>query len=190
MSTSKKPSLQNIIKTAMILALFAGSYILLLRIQTNWDYEINPFPTSSSSYSGSKVRAPLEEPPDFSTKYIFGDTPLPVYGIDKKTSLHDGVESYVKLGRLSIVKEERGKRFAALLISAALKWAKENAEEIQKGVKEEVPKWKGLVCVHSQEKAIRVWARNGFVLDEGMGTWFEGGIKHVAMFKRLTLEQK
>lgn len=118
---------------------------------------------------------------------LFNDMPLPVYAADRKTSLHDGVESYVKLGRLCVVKEERGKRFADLLINAALDWAKGNPGEIGKGVAGEVPEWKGLVCVHAQEKAVGVWERHGFVVDEGMGSWFEAGIRHIGMFRRLEL---
>jgi len=59
-----------------------------------------------------------------------------MYAVDRKTSLHDGVESYVKLGRLCVIKEERGKSLADLLINAALDWAKENAAELENGAGE------------------------------------------------------
>lgn len=52
------------------------------------------------------------------------NVPLPVYVVERKTGLHDGAESYIKLGRLCVVKEERGKRFADSLINAALDWAR------------------------------------------------------------------
>jgi hypothetical protein len=89
---------------------------------------------------------------------MFFNMPLPEYTADRKTSLHDGIENYFKLGRLCVIKEERGKRFADLLINSMLDWAKENAGEIEKGVRGKVPEWKGLVCVHAQEKAVDVWA--------------------------------
>jgi predicted GNAT family N-acyltransferase len=113
--------------------------------------------------------------------------PLPEHAVDRKTSLHDGVESYIRLGRLCVIKEELGKRYADLLINAALAWARENAEEFGKWVGEDVPEWKG---VHAQEKAVGVWERHGFVLDGGMGHWFEGEIRHVRMFRRIVLEGK
>ena len=144
-----------------------------------------PFPHHPHPAQGARFEAPCEEPDRFSTELLFKDIPLPEYAVDRKTSLHDGIESYVKLGRLCVIKEERGKSFADLLIKAALEWAQANAGEIGKKVGDEVPKWKGLVCVHSQEKAVGVWERHGFVVDEGMGNWFEGGIPHVGMFRRL-----
>jgi GNAT superfamily N-acetyltransferase len=88
------------------------------------------------------------------------------------------------------IKEEREKRYAGLLINAALAWARESAEEFGKWVGEDVPEWKGLVCVHAQEKAVGVWERHGFVFDAGMGHWFEGGIRYVGMFRRIVLEGK
>lgn len=48
--------------------------------------------------------------------------------------------------------------------------------------------WRGLVCVHAQEGAIKTRKRNGFVVDEEMGRWFEAGLPHVVMFCRLELE--
>ncbi|KAB8298071.1 hypothetical protein EYC80_001837 [Monilinia laxa] len=39
--------------------------------------------------------------------------------------------------------------------------------------KKRVPEWRGLVCLHAREKAVETWGRNGFLVDEGMGTWWE-----------------
>jgi predicted GNAT family N-acyltransferase len=149
-----------------------------------------PSPHHPHPAPGAKFEAPNEEPPGFGTMMLFKHMPLPEYAIDRKTSLHDGSESYVKLGRLCVVQEERGKRLADLLINAALDWAKENVQEIGKGVGDKVPRWMGLVCVHAQEKAVGVWERHGFVIDEAMGSWFEGGIRHLGMFRRLELEEE
>jgi predicted GNAT family N-acyltransferase len=148
-----------------------------------------PYPHHPHPAEGARFEAPDEEPEGFSQIMLF-NMPLPEYDVDRKTSLHDGVESYIKLGRLCVVKEERGKRFADLLINAALDWAKANASELGKGVGSGVPEWRGLVCVHAQENAVGVWDRHGFVTDQGMGCWFEGGIRHVGMFRRLVLEGK
>lgn len=106
--------------------------------------------------------------------------------MDRKTDLHDGVEPFVKLGRLCLVKEYRGNRLADLLIQEALRWArKEENREVVGG--KDGKEWKGLVCVHARIEAMKTWARNGFVLDEGLGTWFEAGIPHVGMICRLEL---
>jgi predicted GNAT family N-acyltransferase len=148
-----------------------------------------PYPHHPHPAEGVRFEAPDEEPEGFSQIMLF-NMPLPEYDVDRKTSLHDGVESYIKLGRLCVLKEERGKRFADLLINAALDWAKANASELGKGVGSGVPEWRGLVCVHAQENAVGVWDRHGFVTDQGMGFWFEGGIRHVGMFRRLVLEGK
>lgn len=132
---------------------------------------------------GQKFEVPDQEPPGWSTEMVF-NMPLPEWAVDRRTDLHDGIESYIKLGRLCVVKEERGKGLADSLIRAALEWAKEN-RELAKG---EAVEWKGLVCVHAQVAAVRVWERAGFVVDEGMGQWFEAGIRHFGMFKRIDLE--
>ena len=47
--------------------------------------------------------------------------------------------------------------------------------------------WKGLVLVHAQKEIERFWAGLGFVRDEGMGVWWEEGIEHVGMWRRVDL---
>jgi len=51
----------------------------------------------------------------------------------------------------------------------------------------EIPVWKGLMCVHAQAQVAKAWAKWGFQLDEGMGTWIEEGVNHVGMFQRLDI---
>lgn len=58
--------------------------------------------------------------------------PLPMHAVERKTSLHDGAESYIKLGQIYEVKEEGGKSFAEFLINAALDWARGNARKLGK----------------------------------------------------------
>lgn len=70
-----------------------------------------------------------------------------------------------------MVKEFRGKKLADQLVQRALKWAAENPISVQG-----IPKWAGLVCIHAHEKAVSMWQRNGFVVDEGMGAWGLGGL--------------
>lgn len=89
---------------------------------------------------------------------------------------------------------------ARILASAALTWAKENPtffnpsiaetgmEQMGAKTLDEVPVWKGLICVHAQEQVEGAWAKWGFKIDEGMGAWEEEGIKHVGMFQRLDIE--
>ena len=47
--------------------------------------------------------------------------------------------------------------------------------------------WKGLVLVHAQKEIERFWVALGFVKDEAMGEWWEDGIEHVAVWKRVKL---
>ena len=131
----------------------------------------HPHPKAGDSF----VPPGLDAPAQTSEEVFLG--PLPMYGVDRATSLHDGIEPYVKLGRLCVVKEFRGAKFADVVIQAALKWAGDNP-----GFADKERQWKGLVCVHASEKAVTTWTRNGFVLDEGMGWWLEAGMKHVGMF--------
>ncbi|KAM0330727.1 hypothetical protein ACHAQA_003679 [Verticillium albo-atrum] len=126
-----------------------------------------------------------------------GEDGLPLHETDRATSLHDGKEPYVKLGRLAVVKEFRGHGIAKLLVSQALAWLKSHPTYFDPSVKElglqslgaasekEIPKWGGLVCVHSQEQVVGTWERFGFKVDEEMGRWQEEDIWHRGMFLRL-----
>jgi len=123
----------------------------------------------------------------------------PPYIVDRPTTFHDGKEPYLKLGRIAVVKEFRGAGIAKILANAAISWAQNNPTFFNPSVKEmgmeqlgantveEVPVWRGLMCVHAQEQVESAWAKWGFQTDEGMGTWEEEGIKHVGMFQRLKL---
>lgn len=106
---------------------------------------------------------------------------------DRETSHHDGEEPYVKLGRLAVIREHRNKHYAGLLINAALDWAMKNWTYFNPSRAR--AEWDGLVCVHAQVGAVRTWQRHGFVQDELMGKWYEEGIPHVGMFRRLEFYQ-
>ena len=100
-------------------------------------------------------------------------------GRDRATSLHDGIEPYVKLGRLAALAEWRGKGVGRVLVEGALEWARRyGMEEVGGG-------WKGLVLIHAQGDMEGWWGRIGFVRDEGMGEWWEEGIRHVGMWRRV-----
>ncbi|KAK0634347.1 acyl-CoA N-acyltransferase [Bombardia bombarda] len=119
---------------------------------------------------------------------------------DRATDMHDGLEPYVKLGRLAVVKEFRGRGIAGLLIRAALGWMQENPTYFNPSVatlgfgrlcadtNRDVPKWHGLFCCHAQDDAIPVWSKHGFKADEAIGHWLEEGIPHVGMFLRLPVD--
>ncbi|KAG6060199.1 hypothetical protein E4U17_004872 [Claviceps sp. LM77 group G4] len=119
-------------------------------------------------------------------------------GLDRATTFHNGKEPYIKLGRLAVVKEYRGHGFSKLLVQTALTWLQSHptffklgsAEVAQTGgpTKTKVSKWDGLVCVHAQKEAIGLWEKWGFWIDEEMGSWWEEGIPHVGMFKRVEHE--
>lgn len=50
--------------------------------------------------------------------------------------------------------------------------------------------WKGLVCAHAQVHLVKMYKKWGFESDEGMGTWWEEGIEHMGMWKRLELKEE
>lgn len=95
-----------------------------------------------------------------------------------------------------------GLGLSRLLIDAALSWVSQNSEAIipplspataeqhrlELGQDPEMVAFKGLVLVHAQTTVEKVWTRHGFVKDESMGVWFEEGIAHVGMWKRIDLE--
>jgi predicted GNAT family N-acyltransferase len=128
--------------------------------------------------------------------------PQKVFGIDRATTLHDGKEPYVKLGRLAVVKDFRGHRIANLLVHTVLRWMKANPSYFDPSIKEigleqlgasndkEIPRWNGLVCVHAQKQVVPAWKKWGFEVDEEMGEWYEEDIPHVGMFQRLIVEKK
>lgn len=116
------------------------------------------------------------------------------------TSWHDGKEPYVKIGRLATMKAYRGLGLARLLMDTAMQWASKNANAIlpplsptgrekaklANGVGE--LRWNGLILLHAQKEVENFYRRQGFVVDEEMGSWIEEGIPHVAMWRRIPLE--
>lgn len=144
-----------------------------------------PHPEPNSSYAADALETGPADPPP--------------YIVDRATTYHDGKEPYIKLGRLAVVKDLRGSGLAKLLVSSAMTWIQQNPTYFNPSVInmgmdkfaplgfDEVPLWKGLVCVHAQEQVAKIWAKWGFRLDEGMGRWEEEGIQHVGMFRRLNL---
>ncbi|KAK5139740.1 hypothetical protein LTR04_003361, partial [Oleoguttula sp. CCFEE 6159] len=119
-----------------------------------------------------------------------------------KTSMYDGREPYVKLGRVAVLAPFRRLSLARLLVNSALDWAAQNAETILPPLgpllREQLRLaagdadfdddiWKGLVLVHAQTGMQRLWEKWGFVKDEEMGVWDEEGIDHVGMWRRIKL---
>jgi len=149
--------------------------------------------SSSATAETRKVVAPLTH------KEVLRSPPtsLPRYAYDRPTTFHNGEEAYVKLGRLAVREEFRRFGIASQLVRAATKWMLDNPtafnprpsvtsfDHLGLAAGRAVPEWRGLFCVHAQESAIGFWERQGFAIDEKMGRWFEEGIPHVGMFKRV-----
>lgn len=124
--------------------------------------------------------------------------PLGTHGSDEAKEGHEPSEPYVKLGRLAVIPEFRKAGISKLLIETALSYAKAHPYEVgplldpasmealKKGV---AISWKGLVLVHAQVGVQKVWRKYGFETDESMGTWDEEGIDHVAMWRRVSVDQ-
>ena len=113
-------------------------------------------------------------------------------------SIWDGREPYVKLGRLATLKDYRKIGFGRLLAKTVIEWAAQNASEVSEPTERAVAReqdgderserWKGLILVHAQKDITeRFWSTIGFVRDEGMGEWWEDGILHVGMWRRIHL---
>jgi predicted GNAT family N-acyltransferase len=116
---------------------------------------------------------------------------------DRETSLHDGRECYVKLGRLAVVRDARGRHYGRMLVDAALAWMCKHPGYFNPSVANwglealgyTIPEWRGLVCVHAQVQVVPMWESMGFKVDEKMGKWYEEGIPHVGMWKRCVIPE-
>lgn len=115
------------------------------------------------------------------------------------TSVHDGKEPYIKLGRLAVTKEFRKAGISRLLIETALAFARDHPRDITgpldptlvEALKQEHSTdldFRGLVLVHAQVGVQKVWRKYGFETDESMGQWVEEGIDHVGMWKRMDIK--
>ena len=144
---------------------------------------------------------PVSPPGVLSELEVERNSAVQPFGHDRATSLHDGEEPYVKLGRLAVIPDYRGRKISYQLWLAARKWLEDNPSYFDPSVKElgldqlkvggpasQVPKWKGLICCHSQTAVVQTYLKWGFVVDERMGTWYEEGIPHVGMFMRLNVK--
>ena len=151
-----------------------------------------PFPHAPHPEPGSKFTFDAE-------RELSGPPP---YIVDRATTYHDGHEPYIKLGRIAVVKEFRGAGISKILANAAITWAQQNPtffnpsvaamgmENMGATTTDEIPVWKGLMCVHAQEQVEKTWAKWGFATDELMGKWDEEGIVHVGMFRRVNIEKQ
>lgn len=152
-----------------------------------------PFPQEAHPEPGSSFDLP-ENPKVASNKLV--EEPRP-WIVDRATTLHDGLEPYLKLGRMAVIKAYEKQGIARALVEAATAWATKNGVKTfsQPGAKDEqgieadakMTTWNGLLCVHAQQSVIGFWQKTGFVIDEEMGEWTEAGIKHVGMFRRLAV---
>lgn len=87
---------------------------------------------------------------------------------------------YVKLTRLAVLTDARGKGLARVLCNEAVGWAARNEDEIGGG-------WDGLVLVHAQVGVEKVYVRLGFQTDERLERWDEEGIEHLGMWRDLDM---
>lgn len=105
-------------------------------------------------------------------------------------------EPCIKLTRVAVMPEYRGKGLGRRLVDTALDWASDHKAEIDEAAAQlasmsdgtaSVKKWEGLVLVHAQVDVEQMYRGLGFQTDESLGRWDEEGIEHVGMFRRLKL---
>ncbi|KAJ5651098.1 Acyl-CoA N-acyltransferase [Penicillium longicatenatum] len=105
-------------------------------------------------------------------------------------------EPCIKLTRVAVMPEYRGKGLGRRLVDTVLDWASDHAAEIDEAVAQLasmsngtaiIKKWDGLVLVHAQVDVEQMYRGLGFQTDESLGRWDEEGIEHVGMFRRLKL---
>ncbi|KAH6848128.1 acyl-CoA N-acyltransferase [Chaetomium sp. MPI-CAGE-AT-0009] len=163
------------------------------------DNELVGSSTSTSDSAQDKTTEPPAEPTHTTAQQQ--QQQQPTFTPDRPTTLHDGIEPYVKLGRLAVTKEFRGRGIAGQLVRTATEWMRTHGSYFDPSPAERgfehlgmeqagalPPRWNGLLCCHAQEDAVKVWEKCGFRVDEGMGRWFEEGIPHVGMFLRVDVE--
>lgn len=156
----------------------------------------DPHPTKNARYWGGITQQ------EHKGKYVWKPEKTSInYFVDRKTSFHDGREPYLKIGRLAVLKEYRNTGTAKLLFNCAIDWMCKNPNRFDPSVRTKglgrlcavngvCPSWLGLVCVHTPEKVIPVWKTFGFEVDEQMGTWYDEGVKHAGMWRRVDFGKK
>ncbi|RMZ75210.1 hypothetical protein DV738_g5587, partial [Chaetothyriales sp. CBS 135597] len=90
---------------------------------------------------------------------------------------------YVKLGRVATMKEWRRQGLSRRLVEEAFGWLCKNRHDIGPG-------WEGDVLCHAQVDVEKMYERLGFRTDERLGRWVEEGIEHLAMWRRIEIEDE
>ncbi|KAK4038152.1 acyl-CoA N-acyltransferase [Parachaetomium inaequale] len=160
-----------------------------------------PHPLRGGVYvDGELVSSSSSPAPEDTTTATANGTTQPTFTPDRPTTFHDGIEPYVKLGRLAVTKEFRGRGIAGQLVRTAVDWMRTHPSYFDPSPAERgfeqlgmehggtLPRWNGLLCCHAQEDAVKVWEKCGFQIDPEMGTWMEEGIPHFGMFLRVEVE--
>lgn len=166
-----------------------GNSIDPSQVQAVGTVRIVPFPHTPHPLPGSSWDLPEETEKDESPTLVSNPPP---YIIDRSTSMHDGKEAYIKLGRWAVKKEFRGQGIAGKLVRKAVEWLEENPSFFNKsvpGVDPAQTHWKGLLCVHAQKYVAEAWRSLGFEIDKSMGEWTEAGMPHVGMFRRIDVSK-
>lgn len=116
--------------------------------------------------------------PQGQTHTDFGSPTVNGHPYYEGSLLWDHKEPFAHIGRLATVKAFRGRGYGRILVKEAFKTAK--------GYKDRSDNtWKGLIVIHSQ-RYVEGWYKScGFETDSGMGHWWEEGIEHTAMWKRV-----
>ena len=104
----------------------------------------------------------------------------------RPTDMWDGKEWFLHFARMCVLPEWRGRGVADLLVKRACEWAEGEFEE---GFECGKARWNGLLLANAREEARRMWERNGFVEDKGMGRWNEVGVELFAVCRRMKMKK-
>ncbi|KAJ5666592.1 Acyl-CoA N-acyltransferase [Penicillium macrosclerotiorum] len=105
-------------------------------------------------------------------------------------------EPCIKLTRVAVRADYRGRGLGRQLVETALVWAAEHSADIDEATAQQAARtqwsgpsaqWRGLVLVHAQADVEQMYHGLGFTTDESLGRWEEEGIEHVGMFRRVKL---
>lgn len=160
-------------------------------------YDTTPSNTTTTYSEAEKEKKPigvirLVPPPHAPHEHLH---PTIADGVDTTATRerHDG--PFVKITRVALLQEYRGRGLSRDLVDVALQWAARHPAQIEAASSSAsssepiTARWDGLVLVHAQTTIEGLYGRMGFETDRGLGTWTEERIEHVGMWRSIEVSR-